>query len=110
MLIVDKMGILAELYGSADAAYVGGALHHQVHNVLEPASYGLPLAFGPRYHNQREAQSLVEKGLAKVISDPDGLRDWLRGLSDQCADSKTLAAVTSLTGAAERIFTSLKHF
>lgn len=49
-MVIDRVGFLSELYGACHLAFVGGALHHKVHNVLEPLCYGLPIAFGPRYH------------------------------------------------------------
>src|SRR5690606_1945993 len=39
VLIIDQMGMLAEIYASGEAAYIGGAQHAKVHNVLEPATY-----------------------------------------------------------------------
>src|SRR5690606_18474939 len=44
IMLLDTMGMLAEAYQQATAAFVGGASHHQVHNVLEPAVHGLALA------------------------------------------------------------------
>ena len=42
VLIIDKMGLLAKLYGLADIAFVGGSFRGSVHNVMEPAALGRP--------------------------------------------------------------------
>ncbi len=104
-LIIDKMGMLAEIYGTADAALVGGALHHQVHNVLEPASHGLAIAFGPFYKNSQEAIHLVNVGLAAVVSDGAEFRRWWQGLDSngQFHRQQMLDATKGLTGAADLI-------
>lgn len=65
-LIVDETGVLAELYGAGDAAYVGGGLGKRgLHSVLEPAAAGVPVLFGSRLR-RREADELVARrgGLA----------------------------------------------
>lgn len=77
VVIVDAMGWLCELYGASDLAFVGGAMHHQVHNVLEPASHGLSIAFGPLYQNSHEAIKLVEASLACSVRDTTELLTWI---------------------------------
>ena len=76
ILVVDVIGILAEIYASGSWAWVGGAIHHQVHNVLEAASHALPTTFGPRYHNSHEAVDLVARGLCRPCRDSDELATW----------------------------------
>lgn len=102
-LIVDKMGMLAEIYGTADAALVGGALHHQVHNVLEPASHGLAIAFGPFYKNSQEAIHLVEVGLANVVSNGHEFSNWCQGLEQSFKQQLMLDTTNKLTGASDLI-------
>ena len=106
LIVIDSVGILAEIYGTAQAAFVGGALHHQVHNVLEPASHGLAIAFGPFYKNSQEAIHLVHSGLAVVIEDSSQFGTWWRQLDHDTADirQRMLAATAELTGASDRIF------
>lgn len=76
VLIIKAMGVLADLYECGSLAYVGGGLHHQVHNVLEPFVYGIDVAFGPCYKNSPEACNLVSHNMAKVISNPHTLASW----------------------------------
>lgn len=106
VLILDTIGNLAEIYGCADAAFVGGAIHHQVHNVLEPACYGVPLAFGPKYHNSSEAKLLVDHGLAKVIHDSREVSSWWKALgSSRDLDMKSF--IETMAGATNVIYNSL---
>ena len=76
VILVTTMGTLAELYHCASFAYVGGAMHYQVHNVLEPLAYGLPIAFGPYYKNSPEAVALIANHIAQVIATPEKLATW----------------------------------
>ncbi len=58
VIIVDRIGVLANLYGLGKVAYVGGSFKQNIHNVLEPAVYGIPVIFGPVNQNSHEAQLL----------------------------------------------------
>lgn len=60
VFIVDTIGILTKIYSYADIAYVGGGFGKTgVHNVLEPATFGLPIIIGPNYSHFAEAIALV---------------------------------------------------
>ena len=69
IIIIDSIGILLTLYYYAHAAYVGGSFKQGIHNVLEPAVYGIPVLFGPKIENSQEAKTLVQRGGAVVIKD-----------------------------------------
>jgi len=61
LLLVDRVGVLAALYGAGTMAYVGGGFGRAgLHSVLEPAAWSLPVAFGPRWRNSRDAGLLLE--------------------------------------------------
>lgn len=62
VILVDRVGILAELYHQADLAFVGGSFRGSIHNVMEPAVAGIPVLFGPTYHNSPEAELLIAEG------------------------------------------------
>ncbi|HEX2778288.1 MAG TPA: glycosyltransferase N-terminal domain-containing protein, partial [Gemmatimonadaceae bacterium] len=80
VVVVDRVGVLGELYALADIAFVGGAFHGAgIHSVLEPAAYGVPIVFGPRHANSREASLLISAGAACEASDADQLRAALAG-------------------------------
>ncbi len=56
VIVVDRVGILADLYALADVAFVGGGYHRAgLHSVLEPAVFGVPVAVGPHWHMSRDA-------------------------------------------------------
>lgn len=67
VLILDSMGELAELYGLADLAFVGGSLVPLGgHNPLEPAIYGVPVLFGPHVEHFRKAADILIEAQAAV--------------------------------------------
>ncbi len=67
VLIIDNIGMLSFLYAYAEIAYIGGGFGVGIHNILEPASYGIPVVFGPRYQKFQEALDLVnEQGAFSV--------------------------------------------
>ena len=59
VLILDTIGILTKIYPAADAAYVGGGLRTGLHNILEPATFGIPIVIGNQYEKFKEALDLV---------------------------------------------------
>ncbi|WP_281980033.1 3-deoxy-D-manno-octulosonic acid transferase [Tenacibaculum mesophilum] len=69
VFIIDTIGLLTKIYSYADAAYVGGGLATGLHNILEPATYGVPVIFGGnKYSKFQEAIDLLEIGGAKTVT------------------------------------------
>jgi 3-deoxy-D-manno-octulosonic-acid transferase len=68
VFIIDTIGILTKIYSYADIAYVGGGFGSPgVHNLLEPATFGIPIVIGPNYSHFDEAVKLVNnKGCITV--------------------------------------------
>ncbi|HEX2922043.1 MAG TPA: glycosyltransferase N-terminal domain-containing protein [Bacteroidales bacterium] len=63
VMIIDNIGMLSSAYSYAKIAAVGGGFGKGIHNVLEPACWGIPVLFGPRHEKFREATELIkEKG------------------------------------------------
>jgi 3-deoxy-D-manno-octulosonic-acid transferase len=63
VVIVDRVGVLGDLYALADVAYVGGGFHGAgLHSVIEPAAFGVPVIFGPRHTASRDAELLITCG------------------------------------------------
>jgi 3-deoxy-D-manno-octulosonic-acid transferase len=60
VVIVDTVGYLAGLYHHAHLAYVGGSFHQGIHNVIEPAIFGIPVLYGPVHENSYEAVQLSQ--------------------------------------------------
>ncbi|MGV8945925.1 MAG: 3-deoxy-D-manno-octulosonic acid transferase [Lutibacter sp.] len=70
VFIIDTVGILTKIYSYANAAYVGGGFTKTgVHNVLEPATFGIPIVIGPNYYKFNEAIDLVKNKACFVIND-----------------------------------------
>jgi 3-deoxy-D-manno-octulosonic-acid transferase len=108
VVIVDRMGVLADLYGLADAAYVGGGFGRAgLHSVVEPAALGVPVLFGPSHGNAREAGELAAAGGGFIIASQAELEERLRLLVDNRAlaassGEKAREYVRSETGSAVR--------
>lgn len=107
-LVVDRVGVLGDLYAAGGVAFVGGAFGTRgIHSVLEPAAAGLPVLFGPRHENAREAAELAAAGGAFPAATRQALAATLRSLlGDEGARRRAGAAarryVESRLGAADR--------
>jgi len=108
VVLVDRVGVLGDLYALADIAFVGGGFHDAgLHSVLEPAAFGAPVLFGPRHAMSRDAGLLIARGGARSANDLSGLADALVHWSTDSAARATageqaLATVRNGLGAAER--------
>jgi 3-deoxy-D-manno-octulosonic-acid transferase len=91
VLLVDRVGDLMSLYALSDLAFVGGSLVPTGgHNILEPASLGVPVIFGPYMNNFREITSLVLDAEAGIqVRDGSELRLVVGGLLDD-SDRRSL--------------------
>ncbi len=83
VVVVDRVGVLSDLYRAGDVAFVGGGFHdHGLHSVLEPAAAGLPVTFGPRHQNARAAAELEAEGGARAVGSSEELAEvlgrWLK--------------------------------
>lgn len=81
-VVVDRVGVLAQLYTVGTLAYVGGGFHDEgLHSVLEPAAAELPVLFGPEHANARAAADLLAAGGAARVTSEDelnrALEAWL---------------------------------
>jgi 3-deoxy-D-manno-octulosonic-acid transferase len=81
VFIIDTIGILTKIYSYADIAYVGGGFGNTgVHNILEPATFGVPIIIGPNYSNFAEAIALVNREGCISISNQKELNETLENL------------------------------
>ena len=110
VVIVDRVGVLGDLYALADVAFVGGGFHAAgLHSVLEPAAFGAPVLFGPRFQNSRDAALLAQRhggaSVADVAEAERRLRFWVTDpVARREAGDFARALVRSGVGAAERSF------
>src|SRR5690606_26307611 len=70
LMVVDRVGALATLYGAGIVAYVGGGFGKAgLHSVLEPAAWRLPVVFGPEWGESRDARLLIDARGAAGLSE-----------------------------------------
>jgi 3-deoxy-D-manno-octulosonic-acid transferase len=113
-LLVDRLGVLAALYGAGELAYVGGGFGRAgLHSVLEPAAWGRPVLMGPNWGESRDAGLLLSAGggwaarrEAPARAATDLAARWLGWLEDavarRAAGDAALGLVRSGVGAADR--------
>lgn len=78
VFIIDTIGILTNIYSYADIAYVGGGFGNPgVHNILEPATFGVPVVIGPNYSHFAEATALVNMEGCISIQNQNQLNETL---------------------------------
>jgi 3-deoxy-D-manno-octulosonic-acid transferase len=81
VLIVDTIGILTKIYSYANIAYVGGGFGNPgVHNILEPATFGIPIIVGPNFSHFAEAVALVHQEGCVPIANQNELNDSFSSL------------------------------
>ena len=108
VLVLDTMGLLSRVYGSAEWAYIGGGFGAGIHNTLEAAVYGLPVAFGPKYRKFKEARDLIELGVGRSVTEEYELKSWFDELKNDADYLARLSAIAKVyvgkhRGATEKI-------
>ena len=117
VLIVDTIGLLSRIYSTADIAYVGGAAGDTgLHNILEPATFGIPVIIGENFEKFPEAFELQKKGGLFSVRDKEEFSEVMHHLiQNENFRSKTgrnsASYISSNTGATEIIISYLleKH-
>lgn len=71
ILIVNTIGLLSQLYRYANVAYIGGGFDTGIHNILEPAIFGIPILIGPKYHKFEEAKALIGLGGVSMFANQE---------------------------------------
>jgi 3-deoxy-D-manno-octulosonic-acid transferase len=108
IVLIDRVGVLGDLYALGDVAFVGGGFHHAgLHSVLEPAAFGIPVLFGPHHRTSRDARLLLARGGARAVSGASALSaalvEWLSdSVARRAAGSAARELVRSGLGAAQR--------
>lgn len=114
-VVVDRTGILMDLYRMAEVACVGGAFGPGVHSVLEPAAFGLPILFGPKHKNSEEAVELIRRGAAFSVRSRQEAGEVLGRLFHDTSErrkagERAAAYVRENLGATQRILAALEPF
>jgi len=114
VFIVDTIGILTKIYSYANVAYVGGGFTKSgVHNVLEPATFGIPIVIGPNYFKFNEAKDLIKNEACFVVDNSQKLSVLLNEFFQQKtkreqAGKNALNYVKNKTGATAKILNYLQ--
>lgn len=82
ILVIDTVGLLSSLYRYGRFAYIGGGFGVGIHNILEAATFGLPVFFGPNYRKFREACQLVEAGAAFPVTSTESFKQSITQLQE----------------------------
>ena len=83
ILIIDKVGILADLYRICSLAYVGSGFSDGVHSVIEPGIYGCAVGFGPNIELLEEAKSIYNKKIGIKINSKDDMFNFLNLINNK---------------------------
>lgn len=110
VLVLDTIGHLASAYKYGTIAYVGGGFSGSLHNILEPAVFGLPVIFGPKHSRFPEAQAFIDGGFGFVV---ETTKEFEKAFNKIVADldrisEKEQKFVEANAGASEKIYGKIK--
>ena len=95
VILVDTIGILSYLYRYGKIAYIGGGFGKGIHNILEAATYGLPVIFGPEHKKFSEAIELAGLGGAFPVRSEEELIFTVRQQMENQELLKTTSKIAS---------------
>ena len=113
ILILNTIGHLASAYSYGEIAYIGGGFSGNLHNILEPAVFGLPVLFGPKYKRFPEASQFIHLGIGFSVKTSDEFTFAIKAIYNNlpAISEKTSTTVTNNTGASVKILDHLEqHF
>lgn len=108
VLLIDNIGMLANIYQYGNIAYVGGAFRTGLHNILEPAAFGLPVIFGPHHNKFPEAQQFIDSGFGKSVSDEESLASAYHYFQSSDVKEKVLGYLEANLGATHQVYETIK--
>lgn len=107
VLIIDNIGMLMHLYQYATVSYIGGAYGKGLHNILEPASFGVPVIFGNKYAKFPEAFQFIDEKIGFSINNPSEFKNILNDLLKKDLKSDVLHFMNNHKGATDKILTEI---
>lgn len=107
ILLIDSIGKLANLYQYGSFAYIGGGFTGSLHNILEPAVFGLPVLFGPKHKRFPEAQLFLDEGVGFQVENTLQLDQAFLEIQAKDWSSRLDQLVQSQAGAAEKIIKTI---
>ncbi len=112
ILLIDNIGMLSSIYQYGTIAFIGGGFGKGIHNILEAATFGLPVIFGPNYEKFTEAKELIKAGGAFSVNNTNELEKTISLLNDiqvvKTASHISKYYVQSRVGATGKILDSVK--
>lgn len=110
VLILDTIGHLASAYKYGTIAYVGGGFSGSLHNILEPAVFGLPVIFGPKHTRFPEAQAFIDGGFGFSVNTTAQFGSVFNSISDRLGEisKKERAFVAANAGASAIIYSAVE--
>jgi len=107
VLFIDNVGMLSSIYQYGDYGYIGGAYGKGLHNILEAATFGMPIFFGNRkYRKFQEALDLIRLEAAFAVADYHQFNEQFQKLNHEVASTIARSYVKDHTGATQKI---IKH-
>ena len=114
VLIIDNIGLLNGLYRYGYAAYIGGGFGRAIHNTLEPAAFGLPVLFGPRFEKFEEARQMADSGGAFPCDSAEKICAVLKKLENPeeriRASASAMQYLQENKGATEKILSFIARY
>ena len=109
VLILDTIGQLSNAYSYATVAYVGGGFSGSLHNILEPAVFGVPVLFGPKHDKYPEADAFIENGIGFEFTSSQEFEQELSMIFKNIdfLKKKTADFIASQKGAVNMIYASI---
>lgn len=108
VLIIDQVGFLNEIYQYGNLALIGGGFAKSIHNILEPAAFGLPILFGPKYQKFQEAHHLIEKQGALCVETYEAFKSKTKSLLQRDQQKKAGSIckhyIENNTGGTEQVY------
>lgn len=109
VIILDCIGVLAEAYKYGSIAYIGGGFGTGLHNILEPAVFGLPVIFGPEFNKFPEAFDFIAAGIGNSVVDEVEFKEAFDEFSaSEDVQGRTKTFIKSRIGATELIMETIK--
>lgn len=111
VLILNTIGHLASAYSYGEIAYVGGGFSGNLHNILEPAVFGLPVLFGPKFKRFPEASQFIHQGLGFSVKTSEEFSSTIETIYRNliAISEKTTRTVEKNAGASVKILAHLEQ-
>lgn len=106
ILVLDTIGQLSNAYFYGSLSYVGGGFSGSLHNILEPAVFGLPVIFGPKHSRFPEAQQFIDEGFGFSVQSSEALIEAIKKIEahlDQIRQ-KEMAFIDTNAGASAKMY------